>query len=97
MKAKSARKPKKAAPPPLLIKWHRNDIVEAIQAGVDGYQDPRIDGGKRSNRFKGRGQARVGPTVDSATGWRHGRGLARKQEKGGLHLRHGLFTLADRS
>jgi hypothetical protein len=33
MKAKSARKPKKASLPPLLQKWHRNDIVEAIQAG----------------------------------------------------------------
>jgi hypothetical protein len=33
MKAKSARKPKKASPPSLLQKSHRNDIVEAIQAG----------------------------------------------------------------
>jgi hypothetical protein len=33
MKAKSARKPKKASPPSLLQKEHRNDIVEAIQAG----------------------------------------------------------------
>ena len=33
MKAKSARKPKRVSPPPLLEKRHRNDIVEAIQAG----------------------------------------------------------------
>lgn len=32
MKAKSPRKPKTAAPPPLLQKKHRNDIVEAMQS-----------------------------------------------------------------
>jgi hypothetical protein len=35
MKAKSARKkkPAKASPPPLLQKWQRNNIFEAIQSG----------------------------------------------------------------
>jgi len=32
MKAKSARKPKKPVPAPLLQKWHKNNIFEAIQA-----------------------------------------------------------------
>lgn len=36
MKVKSARKPKKESPAPLLQKWHRNVIFEAIQAvGLD--------------------------------------------------------------
>jgi hypothetical protein len=36
MKAKSARKPRKASLTPLLQKWHRNDIFKAIQAvGID--------------------------------------------------------------
>ena len=38
MKAKSARKAKNAAPPPLLQKWHRNAIIQAIQAAS---LDPR--------------------------------------------------------
>src|ERR1043166_5925067 len=46
MKAKSTRKPKKAAPPPLLLKWHRNDIVEATQAaGLDPRQFDLTDSG----------------------------------------------------
>jgi hypothetical protein len=32
MNARSARKSKKPAPAPLLQKWHRNNIFEAIQA-----------------------------------------------------------------
>jgi hypothetical protein len=36
MKAKSGRKPKKESPAPLLRKWQRNDLFEAIQAvGLD--------------------------------------------------------------
>ena len=36
MKAKSGRKPKKKSPTPLLQKWQRNDLFEAIQAvGLD--------------------------------------------------------------
>jgi hypothetical protein len=46
MKAKSARKPKKAAPPPLLLKRHRNDIIGAIQtSGLDPRQFDLKDSG----------------------------------------------------
>jgi hypothetical protein len=36
MKVKSVKKPKKESPAPLLHKWHRNEIFEAIQTvGLD--------------------------------------------------------------
>jgi hypothetical protein len=46
MKIKSARKPKKGAPAPLLQKWHTNDIYKAIEtAGLDPRQFDLNDSG----------------------------------------------------
>jgi hypothetical protein len=57
MKAKSARKSKKPAPPPLLQKWYRNDIIEATQAaGLDPRQFDLSDSGTEA-RWKHRWSA----------------------------------------